>query len=88
MTLQEFGDDDEKSVLLENAISSLPPQRQQVFRLCKMDGWSYKEVSEMLGISQSTISDQIVKGTKFVLNQLELHSKVLMDLAFVFLLIS
>jgi RNA polymerase sigma factor (sigma-70 family) len=88
MAFQEFGADDKKTDLLENAISMLPTQRQHVFRLCKMDGKSYKEVSELLGISQSTISDHIVKGTKSVLHQLESHSKELLDLAIVWWLIS
>jgi RNA polymerase sigma-70 factor (family 1) len=86
--LQEFVEEDDKSILLENAISMLSPQRQQVFRLCKMDGKSYKEVSELLGISQSTISDHIVKGTKSVISQLVSHKKELLDLAIVLWLIS
>ena len=86
--LQEFVEEDDKSILLENAINMLSPQRQQVFRLCKMDGKSYKDVSELLGISQSTISDHIVKGTKSVINQLVSHRKELLDLAIVLWLIS
>ena len=52
--------------LLQNAIDALPPQRRQVFRLCKIEGKSYDEVSKLLGISASTISDHIVKATKFL----------------------
>ena len=29
---------DEKTAMLEKAIDALPPQRQQVFRLCKLEG--------------------------------------------------
>ena len=75
MALEEFVADDEKSVLLENAINKLPPQRQQVFRLCKLEGKSYKEVSELLGISLSTISDHIVKATKSIRDHLESYNK-------------
>src|SRR5688572_18836418 len=53
-------------VLLRQAIEMLPPQRRQVIRMCKLDAKSYKEVSELLGISVSTISDHIVKGTKSI----------------------
>lgn len=52
--------------ILNKAIESLPPQRQQVFRLCKLEGKSYKEAGELLGISVSTISDHIVKATKTI----------------------
>jgi len=57
---------DENMAILQKAIADLPPQRQQVFHLCKLEGKSYKEASEMLGISVSTISDHIVKGTKSI----------------------
>jgi len=64
--IEELKGGDENLGLLEKAIESLPPQRQQVFRLCKLEGKSYREVSELLGISVSTISDHIVKGTKTI----------------------
>jgi len=64
--LEVFLSSDENLTVLHKAIEGLSPQRQQVFRLCKLEGKSYKEVSEMLGISVSTISDHIVKGTKSI----------------------
>jgi RNA polymerase sigma-70 factor (family 1) len=57
---------DEKAAFLQKAIESLPPQRQQIFRFCKLEGKSYKEVSELLKISVSTISDHVVKATKTI----------------------
>jgi len=56
----------EQKQLLEQAINQLPPQRRQVYTLCKIEGHSYAEVSRMLGISTSTISDHIVKATRFI----------------------
>jgi RNA polymerase sigma-70 factor (ECF subfamily) len=56
----------EDKYFLHNAIESLPPQRKQVFELCKMEGKSYDEVSRLLGISISTISDHIVKANRFL----------------------
>ncbi len=56
----------ENNLILQKAINSLSPQRQQVFRLCKLEGKSYEEVSRELGISASTISDHIVKANKAV----------------------
>jgi RNA polymerase sigma-70 factor (ECF subfamily) len=52
--------------LLKQAIQKLPPQRRQIFILCKIEGKSYKEVSRELGISISTISDHIVKASHFI----------------------
>src|SRR6187402_3621953 len=56
----------ENALLLKNAIDSLSPQRQQIFRLIKLDNKSYEEVSRLLGISVSTISDHIVKANKAI----------------------
>jgi len=64
--IEAFTTGDENLAILQRAIEALPPQRQQVFRLCKLEGKSYKEVSELLQISVSTISDHIVKGTKSI----------------------
>ncbi len=58
--------DQETQELLIQAIEHLPPQRKQVFKLCKFEGKSYQEVAEMLGISTSTISNQIVAANKSV----------------------
>jgi RNA polymerase sigma-70 factor (family 1) len=40
---------------IEAAVSDLPAQCQMVYRLIKEEGFSYKEVSAMLQISQNTI---------------------------------
>ena len=56
----------ENDLLLKRAIDSLSPQRQQIFRLIKLDNKSYEEVSRQLGISVSTISDHIVKANKAI----------------------
>ncbi|TMI62573.1 MAG: RNA polymerase sigma-70 factor [Bacteroidetes bacterium] len=56
----------ENALLLQKAIDSLSPQRQQIFRLIKLDNKSYNEVSSQLGISVSTISDHIVKANKAI----------------------
>jgi len=71
---------DENAAILQKAIESLPPQRQQVFRLCKLDGKSYKEVSELLGISVSTISDHIVKATKAIRSYFEDNAQAFLAL--------
>jgi RNA polymerase sigma-70 factor (family 1) len=67
----EYSGDDEHLAMLKQAIELLPPQRRLVIRLCKLDAKSYKEVSELLGISVSTISDHIVKGTKSIRDHFE-----------------
>lgn len=56
----------ENEQLLHAAVAALPPQRRQVFELCKLQGKTYEQVSAQLGISTSTINDHIVKATRSI----------------------
>src|SRR5690606_27766420 len=64
--LDELIEFNESSQIIAKAIQTLPLQRRNVYTLCKIEGKSYQEVSKLLGISTSTISDHIVKATKFL----------------------
>lgn len=50
--------------LVYQALESLPAQRKKIMAMVKIEGRSYEEVSNLLGISTSTIRDHVVKGTK------------------------
>lgn len=65
----------ERASLLEKALSQLPEQRKLIFKLCKIEGKSYQEVAALLNISASTVSNQLVKGTKNIKNYVFFHSK-------------
>lgn len=62
--------DAQESQLFKDAVDLLPPQRRQVFTLCKLEGKSYHEVSELLGISTSTVSDHLLKANRFLKQQI------------------
>lgn len=49
---------------VNRAIDLLPPVRQQVFRLCRLEGKSYEEVADMLGISKGTVNSHIIKANR------------------------
>mgnify|MGYP001114919988 CR=1 FL=1 len=70
---------------LREAIDALPPQRRQVFRLCREEGKTYEEVSRLLDISTSTISDHIVKANRFLQQQLRQHRIMALSLAWLLL---
>jgi RNA polymerase sigma-70 factor (family 1) len=59
-----------KEELLLRAMETLSPQRRKIFTLCKLEGKSYEEVSNLLGVTTSTIGDHIVKGTKYIKKQI------------------
>jgi len=56
----------ETTAILNEAIEHLPAQQRLVFRMCKLEGKSYQQVSEELGISTSTINQHIVRATKSI----------------------
>ena len=56
----------ENEALIGEAILKLPPQRKKVFLLCRIEGKTYEEAACLLGISVSTVSNQLVKATKSV----------------------
>lgn len=70
----------ESNQLFLEAIAKLSPQRKQVFTLCKLEGKSYHEVSKLLQISTSTISDHLLKSNKFIRAQMLIAESVLVIL--------
>lgn len=49
---------------LEQAIEQMAPVRKKVFKLSKVDGYSYKEIAEMLSISPKTVENHISQALK------------------------
>ncbi|TDQ79254.1 RNA polymerase sigma factor [Sphingobacterium yanglingense] len=60
----------ETLLLLEELISKLPPQRQKIFRLIKMEGKSYEEAARHFDVSMSTIKDHMARSSQFLKQQL------------------
>lgn len=52
--------------IIDQAIVSLSEKQRQIFTLCRMEGKSYKEVSDMLGISVHTVSTHMARASKNV----------------------
>ena len=60
----------EMRTLLQDIIGCMPRRRQEIFRLIKEEGLSYKEVSHRLGISINTIETQMGHAMKFIRKRL------------------
>jgi len=50
-------------------IDTLPEQRQIIFRLNRLEGLRYKEIAKILGISPSTVQNQMVAAVKQLADQ-------------------
>lgn len=76
-------ENNETSELLTQAIATLSPQRQQAFKLCRIDGKSHKEAAELMEVSPNTVKNHLVSATKQIKEYLEnsQRAKVLISLA-------
>ncbi|MCT1526709.1 RNA polymerase sigma factor [Sphingobacterium hotanense] len=54
--------DKERLEIIDRAIATLTPKRREILHFCKVEGRSYKEVADLLGISVSTVSNQLVNA--------------------------
>lgn len=82
MSLSEHPDALKKQILddqeLMRTIDQLPPQRKLVFKLCKLEGLSYSEVSEQLQISKAAVNDHITKANRFILENYDKSSSLIL----------
>lgn len=67
---------------LSTAIGHLPPQRQIVFQMCRLENKKYDEVAAELGISRNTVKEHMVLAVRFIKEYLFRHYKIELILAF------
>lgn len=63
----------EISFQLTQAIDHLPDQCRTIFKLIKEDGFRYKEVAEILGISPRTVETQLFRALKKLQSVVDLY---------------
>ncbi len=56
----------ELSEILQHAITMLPPRRQQVFKMSRLEGKSYEQIAAELEISKSSVNQHIVEALLFL----------------------
>jgi RNA polymerase sigma-70 factor (family 1) len=62
--------------LLEEAMEQLPPRCLAVFRKCHIEDLSYKQTAEVLGISESTVHNQMVKALRHIREYISLKNSL------------
>nr|WP_121272685.1 sigma-70 family RNA polymerase sigma factor [Pedobacter schmidteae] len=63
----------ELQLSLKKAIDMLPPKCEIVYRLVKNEGFSYKQVSEILSISTNTIEGHMSNALKKITQYMQQH---------------
>jgi len=51
---------------LQNSIDELPLRQKQVYTMNKLEDKSYQEIADDLGLSRSTVKNQIIAATKII----------------------
>lgn len=67
----------ESSSVYIEAINRLPEQRREVFIRCRIQGLTYKQAAEELGISESTVNNQMVKAFKSIRSFITFRTAIL-----------
>ncbi|MGV8945188.1 MAG: RNA polymerase sigma factor, partial [Lutibacter sp.] len=69
-------DDDEISLdFLLNLINELPDRYRMVFNLYALDGYSHKEISQMLLIAEGTSKSNLARARAILKQKIEIHQK-------------
>lgn len=63
-------------ILLNNAISRLPPQQKEVYLLCQNDGLKYEEVAARLNISVNTVKTHMKRALASVRSEISKHTDI------------
>ena len=74
----------ENEELLFKAIAGLSPQRRLAYKMCKLDGLSYQEASERMGISLSTLKNHMASARQHIYEFILTHQEIAFILTFVF----
>ena len=72
----------ETQEIIETILSGLPSKRKEIFLLQKVEGLSRKEIADKLGISVITVDHQLNKANKFVKDEFEKFSLLMLNILF------
>lgn len=64
----------EFQIRYQKAIAQLPPRQQEIFRLNREQGLTYREIAEKLGISTKTVQEHLIRASKTLKSQLFNHA--------------
>ncbi len=64
--IHEQFDTKEVKALIAEAVDKLPLRRRQIFRMARLEGFSRREIAEILGISENTVRNQLTEAAEFV----------------------
>ncbi|MCD0488611.1 RNA polymerase sigma-70 factor [Pedobacter sp. MC2016-14] len=75
----------ESAALIKQAVATLPERRRMIYELSRIEGLNHDQIAERLGISRSTVANQMVSALKYIRSFLEKRSGVFSYAIFFFL---
>jgi len=69
--VNEWYDEKELRILLDQLVAKLPEKQQEVFKLIKIEGFKREEVAHKLGISPNTVKNHLATATKFLKDNMD-----------------
>lgn len=69
---------EEKLTAIQAAIELLPPRKKMAFLLCRLEGKTYAEAAEQLGVSVESVKDYVKTASRFVKDHVITHYPALM----------
>lgn len=57
---------EDQVTLINYAVDQLPLRKKQAFRLCKLEGRSYEEAGELLGITSDTVKEYVKTSSQII----------------------
>ena len=80
-------DTKEVRTLIAEAVEKLPLRRRQVFQMSRLEGYSRKEISETLGISENTVRNQLTDAVEFIRDYITKNKSLYLPALLVWILI-
>src|SRR5690606_17681738 len=80
---------EEYNLIIEKAVSKLPPQQQKVYHLSRYEKLKYEEIALRMGISKETVKKHMKLALAFLKQQVKMQIKNMnLGLLFVVLIYS
>lgn len=70
----------------QKAVSLLSPQQYKVYQLCKVEGYTYKQAAEKLGISSFTVKEYLSAANKLIRAYMVQHTDAAMRMLLLLLI--
>ncbi|KLT65924.1 MULTISPECIES: RNA polymerase sigma factor [Pedobacter] len=72
--VEELTNFKDSELLIKNGLANLSLQKQQIFKMSRVDGLSHEEIAQEMGLSKSRVKNLIVDILKYLRHYLSKHT--------------